>query len=214
MTESRRLEGTLAGHVTLVDAVDRLLDRGAMLMGDATVSLGGVDLIYVGLNLLVASVETIEQHGLRVGRSLRRPPPPSGRRPTEPAVGGGGSGGPRALPAASEHWYAPLPPSAAEAAGETGTAPGTGLLAIGGEQGERPEHGLAPLVLTLVELLRQVLERQAVRRLEGGGLSEDEIERMGRALMELEAKVAELREVFDLEEGDLQIDLGPLGRLL
>jgi hypothetical protein len=70
------------------------------------------------------------------------------------------------------------------------------------------------LVLTLVELLRQLLERQAVRRMEGGGLSAEEVERMGLALSELEARMAELRLVFGLEEGDLNLDLGPLGQLL
>ena len=79
---------------------------------------------------------------------------------------------------------------------------------------ERPERDLAKLVLTVVELLRRVLEHQALRRMEGGSLSDPEIERMGVALMELEAKVAELRTIFDLEAGDLNIDLGPLGRLL
>jgi hypothetical protein len=79
---------------------------------------------------------------------------------------------------------------------------------------ERPERGLARLVLTLIELLRQVVERQALRRVEGEGLSEEQVERMGVALLELEAKMAELREVFGLSEEDLNLDLGPLGRLL
>jgi hypothetical protein len=65
-----------------------------------------------------------------------------------------------------------------------------------------------------VELLRQLLERQAVRRMEGGGLAAEEVERMGLALMELEAKMVELRAVFGLEEADLNLDLGPLGELL
>jgi Gas vesicle protein K len=79
---------------------------------------------------------------------------------------------------------------------------------------DRPEQGLARLVLTLVELLRQVIERQAVRRMEGGSLSDDEVERMGLALMELEAKMTELRDVFGLGPDDLNVDLGPLGKLL
>lgn len=79
---------------------------------------------------------------------------------------------------------------------------------------ERLEKGLAQLVLTIVELLRQLMERQAIRRVEGGGLSEEQVERLGRALMRLEQRMAELREVFDLREEDLNLDLGPLGRLL
>lgn len=76
------------------------------------------------------------------------------------------------------------------------------------------EHGLAQLVLTLVEFLRQVLERQAVRRMEGGSLSEEEVERVGLALMKLEEKVHELADQFGLQPADLNINLGPLGDLL
>ena len=70
------------------------------------------------------------------------------------------------------------------------------------------ERGLAGLVLGLVELLRQVRERQAVRRMEGGTLSDEEIERVGLALMRLERKVRELAEHFGLDEEDLKIRLG------
>jgi hypothetical protein len=76
------------------------------------------------------------------------------------------------------------------------------------------EQGLAQLVLTLIEFVRQLLERQAVRRMEGGSLSDEEVERVGLALMTLEAKVHELAEHFGLRPGDLNINLGPLGDLL
>jgi len=76
------------------------------------------------------------------------------------------------------------------------------------------EQGLAQLVLTLIEFLRQVLERQAVRRMEGGSLTDDEVERVGLALMKLEEKVHELAENFGLRPSDLNINLGPLGDLL
>jgi hypothetical protein len=79
---------------------------------------------------------------------------------------------------------------------------------------ESVEKGLVQLVLTLVELLRQLMERQAIRRVEAGGLSDDEVERLGRTLMLLEERMEELREHFGLEPEDLNIDLGPLGTLL
>ena len=75
------------------------------------------------------------------------------------------------------------------------------------------EQGLAKLVLTLIDFLRQLLERQAIRRMEGGALSDQEIEQMGEALMKLEAKIEELAEQFGLSPADLNIDLGPLSRL-
>jgi Gas vesicle protein K len=79
---------------------------------------------------------------------------------------------------------------------------------------ENVEQGLAKLVLSLIELLRQLLERQAIRRMEGGSLSEDQIENMGEALMKLEAKIHELAGHFGLTPADLNLELGPLGNLL
>ena len=76
------------------------------------------------------------------------------------------------------------------------------------------EKGLAQLVLTLVDLLRQLMERQAVRRMEGGTLDDDEVERLGRTFMLLERRMGELKKSFGLEDADLNIDLGPLGKLL
>ena len=76
------------------------------------------------------------------------------------------------------------------------------------------ENGLAKLVLTLVEFLRQLLERQAVRRMEGGTLSDEEVERMGVALMRLEEKVHEMARTFGIDPTELKLEVGPLGRLL
>ena len=76
------------------------------------------------------------------------------------------------------------------------------------------EQGLARLVLTLVEFLRQLLERQAVRRMEGGSLTDEEIERVGLALLKLEEKTHELAAAFGLRPDELNITLGPLGDLL
>src|SRR5437763_16424154 len=76
------------------------------------------------------------------------------------------------------------------------------------------EQGLAKLVLSLIELLRQLMERQAIRRMEGGSLSDQQVEEMGEALMKLEAKIHELSAHFGLTPQDLNLDLGPLGRLL
>lgn len=76
------------------------------------------------------------------------------------------------------------------------------------------EQGLARLVLTLIEFLRQLLERQAVRRMEGGSLDDAEVERVGLALMRLEEKIGEMAEIFGVDRRELNLDLGPLGKLL
>lgn len=73
---------------------------------------------------------------------------------------------------------------------------------------------LGRLVLTIVELLRQLMERQALRRVDSGTLSDAQVEELGLALMQLEQAVTELREHFGLEPGELNLDLGPLGPLL
>ncbi len=79
---------------------------------------------------------------------------------------------------------------------------------------ETIEQGLAKLVLSLVELLRRLLERQAIRRMEGGSLSDDQVEEMGAALMKLEQKVHEIAGTFGLSPDQLNLELGPLGKLL
>ena len=79
---------------------------------------------------------------------------------------------------------------------------------------ENIEQGLAKLVLGLIELLRRLPERQAIRRMEGGSLTEQQVEDVGFALMKLETKLAELAAQFGLKPDDLNLALGPLGNLL
>ncbi|HTR77222.1 MAG TPA: gas vesicle protein K [Gemmatimonadaceae bacterium] len=110
-----------------------------------------------------------------------------------------------------------IAPSAA-AVSDTDTAAALSALARGlpdriNADPERAEQGLARLVLTLVELLRNVLEHQAVRRMDAGTLSEPEVERLGLALMKLSHRMDELKATFGLSDDDLKIDLGPLGQV-
>lgn len=70
------------------------------------------------------------------------------------------------------------------------------------------------LVLTLVELIRQLLERQAIRRMEGGTLSPEDTEAVGLALMRLQETITELATQFDISPDELNLDLGPIGKLL
>jgi hypothetical protein len=76
------------------------------------------------------------------------------------------------------------------------------------------QRSVTRLVLTLVEFIRRLLERQAIRRMGAGTLTNGEAEAVGRALMELEATVRELSQRFDLTPEDLNLELGPLGRML
>ena len=76
------------------------------------------------------------------------------------------------------------------------------------------KNSLGQLVLTLVKLLHELLERQGIRRIEAGTLTDDQIERLGLTLMKQAQEIDRLRQEFGLEEADLNIDLGPLGQLL
>ncbi|HEY8712997.1 MAG TPA: gas vesicle protein K [Thermoanaerobaculia bacterium] len=75
------------------------------------------------------------------------------------------------------------------------------------------ENGLARLVLSIIELVRRLLERQALRRMDAGSLTDEEIERLGSALMKLEEKMGEMKRVFGLEDDDLNLSLGPVKTL-
>ena len=75
------------------------------------------------------------------------------------------------------------------------------------------ENGLAKLVLSIIELIRRLLEKQALRRMDAGNLTEAEIERLGTALMKLEEKMAELKQAFGLTDDDLNLSLGPIRTL-
>ena len=119
----------------------------------------------------------------------------------------------------------PPRPGGARSAGRPSAGPGPGPAPGPGEARRGPsrritadpesvEKGLVTLVLTLVELLRQLMERQALRRVDQGDLSDDQVERIGSTLMALEERMTELRDHFGLRPEDLNIDLGPLGPLL
>jgi hypothetical protein len=79
---------------------------------------------------------------------------------------------------------------------------------------ETVQRDLTRLVLTLVELVRQLVERQCVHRMDQGDLSDDQVETLGLTLMRLEEAMTDLCERFDLSPSDLNLDLGPLGTLL
>ncbi len=152
-------------ELTLLDIADRLLDTGVSVTGEATISVADVDLVYLGLDVALASVD-------RIGRN-----------------------GPGAM---SAELHRELRASFGE------------RIAVDPDDVER---GLAKLVLTIVEFVRELLERQAIRRMEHGTLTEAEVERVGTALMRLDQKVGEMAGRFGLARDDLRLSLGPLGDL-
>jgi len=79
---------------------------------------------------------------------------------------------------------------------------------------EKTKNGLAQLVLTVIKLLHELLEKQALRRIDGGGLTDEEIERLGFTLMRQSEEITRISREFGLKDDDLNLDLGPLGKLL
>ncbi|MGW0231275.1 gas vesicle protein GvpJ [Actinopolymorpha singaporensis] len=192
---------------SLVDVLDRLLDTGACVDGSVLITLADVDLVRLDLRLLLASVHTLERAAERsaaersqsaqvpAGVSPSKPvdarpapaPVPRTERPnteqpnTEQANAEPSRTGSACRPSAGMR---PAPPPVRTAAELPGAGP---------EEGDR-EAGVAGLVVFVVDLVRQLLERQALRRMDAGELTSTQVERLGRSLMALEQQVGELTE--------------------
>lgn len=170
---------------TLVGLLDRLLDRGVHVAGDLTIGLADVELVRVALRLLVASEDTAQRTGVDAPVEARPVPAPDVPAPPLPE-----------------------PPTPAT------TGRGSVERRAASDEDERQlADGVARLVLTVVAVIHDLVERQAVRRVEAGTLDDDQVERLGVALAALEERVAEVRQVFGVSDEDLNLDLGPLGRL-
>lgn len=198
-------------RLELADLVTALLDKGVVLRGEADISVADIDLIRLDLGALLVAVETELRHRRRETSLAAAMGPPvltqeraelvrseAGFEVASAAVGDGVTAAPTGAGGTREVSLSEVAPSLPQ---RVNVDP------------EGLENGLARLVLTLIEVLRKVLEHQAIRRMEGGSLSEREIERLGLGLLRLHEQMKELKAVFGLTDDDLQIDLGPLGRV-
>jgi len=190
-------------RVELSEVLNHILDKGVVLKGEVMLAVADIDLIKLDLGLLLSAVEsamrTPRVSGARTlglaspGPESRRPQASSGSTMESQVVD--------SLDAPRDAPVTPLESVAENLPQRLNTDP------------DKVENGLAKLVLTLIEVLRKVLEHQAVRRMEGGHLSDAEIEKLGVALLRLNDRMQEMKGIFGLTDDDLQIDLGPLGRL-
>ncbi|HWL40132.1 MAG TPA: gas vesicle protein GvpJ [Gemmatimonadaceae bacterium] len=185
-------------RLELADLLSHVLDKGVVLKGEVMLAVADIDLVRLDLGLLLTAVETA------VRRSEPRPP----LFPSLPGVAAPPPPGTKRDDAVLSALSAPrqAAPVALAAVAET-------LPPRLDADPDKMENGLAKLVLTLIEVLRKVLEHQAVRRMEGGNLSAEEIERLGVALLRLNDRMQDMKGIFGLTDEDLQIDLGPLGKL-
>jgi hypothetical protein len=175
--------------VSLADVLDRMLYCGVAVEGEVTVGVGGVDLILLDLRLLLASVDKVQPH--------------QGRLPSPAPVAGGEAGRGSVLAAA----MAAPPAQMTRPAPET---PGPRLFA----DRKATDGSLAKLVLGLANLLHEVLERQALRRMANGTLSDAEIEDLGVALCAQAQEIERMRRSFGLSDADLELRLAAAERLI
>ncbi len=205
-------------NFTLLELLDRLLDKGVMVKGEILLSVADIDLVYLNLGILLSSVKSIEQAASR-----------------------GDSGEAKRLP-----WQTPIQEEfLGEAQQQVRREDGVTALRKENSQGEsgqkellaqalpaidegvdqlfgpktnidpkNVEKGLAKLVLTLVDLIRKLMEKQAIRRIEAGQLNFAEVEKMGDTFLLLDERMEQLKELFGLKDEELNLDLGPLGELL
>ncbi|MBA3656211.1 MAG: gas vesicle protein K [Gemmatimonadaceae bacterium] len=205
-------------RLDLGDLLNHVLDKGVVLHGDVMLSVADVDLVRLNLGLLLAAVETsIQKAPRRTQGTLATAFGPPDFRPMEVREAEKNESD------TGRNLAARQPVGSAPSPAERHPSPLTGDVELNevatslperiNADPEKIENGLARLVLTLIEVLRKVLEHQAVRRMEGGSLSEEEIERLGLALLRLNDRMKDMKGIFGLEDEDLKIDLGPLGKL-
>jgi hypothetical protein len=183
---------------SLAEVLDRILQRGVALEGNLTVGVANVDLLYLDLRLLLAAVDTVWPEGRPPASTVPAPdqalPPP--RPPSAPA------------PDSS------IPPSPAARVEPFAIGGGGATPPASSALPPAPVAGLVRLVLTLVKLLHDVLERQAVRRMDGGHLTVSQIEDVGTALLAQAVEIEWLRQHFGLADRDLSLKFGLSDRSL
>lgn len=170
-------------QVTLLDALDKVIETGAVVCGDLTVRMADIDLIYIGLRLVATSVSRLEK--------------------SHPAI----TATDRPATAAELEYMHQL-----EAEIDRAEKNISSLIQIG--QPKATEQGLAKLVLTLVVLIKRLMEREVFRRIQSGALATVEMQKLGLTFLALDKKVEELKVVFGLQNEELNLELGPLGNLM
>jgi hypothetical protein len=209
-------------NFTLLELLDRLLDKGVVVKGEILLAVADIDLVYLNLGLLLSSVKSVEQAVTR--GNYRESKQPSWQIPTceeilhesLQQVSSEDVVKTPLLEGKSQHEKSheeemllakALPAAMNDGLGQY-FGPKTNL------DPKNVEKGLAKLVLTLVDLIRKLMEKQAIRRMEAEQLNSEEIEKVGNTFFLLDKKIEQLKETFGLQDEDLNLDLGPLGELL
>ena len=171
-------------NVTLVDALDKVIEKGVVINGDIVIRVADVDLVFLGLRLILTSVSKAEEVS---GKSFSDPD--------------------KELTAEDMEYIGKLQREIKRAEENIPK-----LIDLGNPK--KTEQGLAKLILTLVELIRRLMEKEAFRRVKKGSLSSTEIQKLGLSLKAVKKKIKEVQTIFGIEDEELNLDLGPLGNLM
>jgi hypothetical protein len=171
-------------HAGLVDALDKVLETGAIINGDVVLRVADVDLVYLGLRLILTSVSKAEELS---GKNFGNP---------------------------DREWTPEDMAYIEKLQREIKRAEENIPKLIDLDHPKKAEQGLAKLILTLVELIRKLMEKEAFRRVKRGTLSPVEIQKLGLSLKAVKKKIQEIQAIFGIEDEELDLDLGPLGNLM
>lgn len=171
-------------NVALIDALDKVLEKGAIINGDIMIRVADVDLVYLGLRLILTSVSKAEEVS---GKSFSNPK--------------------KELTSEDIEYIERLQREIKK------TEENIPKI-INANSPRETEQGLAKLILTLVELIRKLMEKEAFRRVKKGTLSPAEVQKLGLSLKAVKKKIKEIQAIFGIEDEELNLDLGPLGNLM
>lgn len=173
-----------SNNVTLADVLDKVLEKGAVINGDIVLRVADVDLVFLGLRLIITSISRAEELS---GRGFNNPSEEFTPQDIEYIEG---------LQREIRRTEQNIP-----------------RLIDANNPGET-EQGLAKLVLSIVELIRRLMEKEAFRRVKRGRLSQVEIQKLGLSLKAVKKKIKEIQAVFGIKDDELNVDLGPIGNLI
>lgn len=171
-------------NVTLVDALDKVLEKGAIINGDIVIRVADVDLVFLGLRLILTSISKAEELSGQSFSYQDKEPTPEDVAYMEKLQ--------REIRKAEEN----IPK----------------LIDV--SDSKKTEQGLAQLILTLVELIRKLMEKEAYRRVRRGTLTTTEIKKLGLSLKAVKKKIKEVQAIFGIEDEKLNLNLGPVGNLM
>ena len=171
-------------NVTLVNVLDKVLEKGAVINGDIVIRVADVDLVFLGLRLILTSISKAEELSGKSFSDREKEATPEDIVYMQKLQ--------REIRRAEEN----IPK----------------LIDV--SDPKKTEQGLAKLVLTLVELIRRLMEKEAFRRVKRGTLSPTEVQKLGLSLKAVKKKIKEVQAIFGIEDEELNLDLGPLGNLM